>query len=567
MDAIITYHDRTKHHPERYARGPGGLDWATQPDPFRRFAGSPVLKLPLADRDDTPPAAILFGTVRVKDLQSHAAGTAPPRPFTLDALGLFFELSMGLSARKEIPGMSWYLRMNPSSGNLHPTEAYAVLPAREWLPGGAGVYHYAPLAHALEQRARRAPDARPDTAGFCVGLASITWREAWKYGERAFRYCQHDVGHALAALRYAAAALGWRVELLPEWDDAQLARLLGLDRPEDFADAERETPELLVRVMANETAEPPSGSGSICHSGGASVLASRLVSSLAPPAPVEWFGRANRLSRSHVGWPVIDEAIAVSERKVRVKDLRSHAAWGPPAPPACAHSSGQLIRQRRSAVDFDGVTGISREKFLAILDTTLPRASAPPFDAWPFPPRLHLVLFVHRVTGLEPGMYLWLREPADEEALRHAFSKISNWETPADLAPTVPLRRLGRGDLRDFARTLSCQQDIAADGAFSLGMLARFEPVLRERGAAAWRELFWESGMIGQALYLAAEAAGVRGTGIGCYFDDVLHRALGLTGHDWQSFYHFTIGAPVEDLRLRTAPPYAHLERENRVEG
>ncbi len=55
--------------------------------------------------------------------------------------------------------MSWYLRMNPSSGNLHPTEAYAVLPAREWLPGGAGVYHYAPLAHALEQRARQSPGA------------------------------------------------------------------------------------------------------------------------------------------------------------------------------------------------------------------------------------------------------------------------------------------------------------------------------------------------------------------------------------------------------------------------
>jgi SagB-type dehydrogenase family enzyme len=533
VDDIIAYHDRTKHHPERYARGPDGLDWATQPDPFRRFDGSPVLKLPLADRDDTPAAAILFG-----------AGAAPPQPFTLDALGLFFELSMGLSARKEIPGMSWYLRINPSSGNLHPTEAYAVLPALEWLPGGAGVYHYAPLDHALEQRARRLQGAKPDAVGFCVGLTSIIWREAWKYGERAFRYCQHDVGHALAALRYAAAALGWRVELLPEWDDARLARLLGLDRTEDFADAERETPELLVRVMVNETAEP--------------------APSPVPDAPVEWFGRANQLSRSHVGWPVIDEAIAVSERKApmadRVKDLRSHAAWSPPAPPACAHSSGQLIRQRRSAVDFDGVTGITREKFLAILDTTLPRASAPPFDAWPFPPRLHLVLFVHRVTGLEPGMYLWLRAPADAETLRHAFRDVPDWEVPADLAPTVPLRRLGRGDLRDFARTLSCQQDIAADGAFSLGMLARFEPVLRERGAAAWRELFWESGMIGQALYLAAEAAGVRGTGIGCYFDDVLHRALGLTGHDWQSLYHFTIGDPVEDLRLRTAPPYAHRE-------
>ncbi len=528
---IIAYHDRTKHHPERYANGPGGLDWVNQPDPFRRFTGAPVLRLPLAGADDTPPAANLFG-----------AATAASRPFTLGTVSLFFELSLGLSARKEIATSSWYLRINPSSGNLHPTEAYAVLPALEGLPGGAGVYHYAPLHHALEQRARWPQVAEPDAAGFHVGLTSITWREAWKYGERAFRYCQHDVGHALAALRFAAAALGWRVQLLPEWDDAHLARLLGLDRAEDFADAERETAELLVRVIVNEAA----------------------ATTLSPTASnaIEWFGRANRLSDSRVEWPVIDEAIAASERNAasaKQSEAGELVAWPPPSPTACGHSAGQLIRQRRSAVDFDGVTSISRETFLAILDTTLPRTSAPPFDAWPFPPRLHLVLLVHRVTGLDPGLYLWLRSPADAVALRQAFRVNLYWEAVTDSAIAAPLYRLGRGDLGDFARTLSCHQDIAADGAFSLGMLARFELVLRERGAAAYRELFWESGMIGQALYLAAEAAGVRGTGMGCYFDDVLHRALGLVGHDWQSLYHFTIGGPVEDLRLRTAPPYAHL--------
>ena len=121
-------------------------------------------------------------------------------------MGLFLELSLGLSARKEIAGSSWYLRINPSSGNLHPTEGYAVLPALAGLPGGAGAYHYAPRHHALEQRSRWPQRAESDAAGFHVGLTSITWREAWKYGERAFRYCQHDTGHALAALRYAAAA-------------------------------------------------------------------------------------------------------------------------------------------------------------------------------------------------------------------------------------------------------------------------------------------------------------------------------------------------------------------------
>jgi SagB-type dehydrogenase family enzyme len=531
-DDIIAYHDRTKHHPDRYARGPSGLDWATQPDPFRRFAGSPLLQLPLNDRDDTPAAAVLFG-----------AGVTPPQPFTLATLGLLFELSMGLSARKEIPGMGWYLRMNPSSGNLHPTEAYAILPAMSWLPGGAGVYHYAPLAHTLEQRSRWPHAATSATDGFYVSLSSIVWREAWKYGERAFRYCQHDVGHALGAFRYAAAALGWRVELLPAWDDANLARLLGLDRSDDFTDAERETPELLVRVKVNETAEP----------------APSFTDSAAA-----WFGRANRLSRAHVEWPVIDEAIAVTERNAPMAEKSVvPGVWPLPAPPVCTHSAAQLIRQRRSAVDFDGVTGITREKFLAILDATLPRTFSAPFDVWPFSPRLHLVLFVHRVSGLEPGMYLWLRDPTHEESLRCAFHGVSEWEVPGDLPSTAPLRRLKRGDMREFARNLSCHQDIAADGAFSLGMLARFEPVLRERGAAAWRELFWESGMIGQALYLAAEAAGMRGTGIGCYFDDVLHQMLGLTGHDWQSLYHFTIGYPVEDLRLRTAPPYEHLKRSD----
>jgi nitroreductase len=407
--------------------------------------------------------------------------------------------------------------------------------------GGAGVYHYAPLQHALEQRARQTPIDLSASTGFHVALTSINWREAWKYGERSFRYCQHDAGHALAALRFAAATLGWRVRLLPEWDDVHLARLLGLDRAEDFADAERETPELIVRVLVNqavETAIPPN-----------------------PSNAIEWYGRANRLSDTHRAWPVVDEAVAATERLTSgvQQSYAFDSVTSPPSPPASGYSAGQLIRRRRSAVSFDGVTGMSRESFLAILDTTLPRASAPPFDAWPFPPRLHLVLFVHRVTGLEPGLYLWLRAPADGVGLRQSFSEKFDWEAVADSTVNASLYRLGKGNLLEFARTLSCHQDIAADGAFTLGMLAHFEPILRERGAAAYRELFWEAGMIGQALYLAAEAAGVRGTGIGCYFDDVLHRELGLTGHVWQSLYHFTIGCPVEDSRLRTVSPYAHL--------
>ena len=62
--------------------------------------------------------------------------------------------------------------------------------------------------------------------------------------------------------------------------------------------------------------------------------------------------------------------------------------------------------------------------------------------------------------------------------------------------------------------------------------------------------------MIGQTLYLEAEAAGIRATGIGCFFDDEVHQLLGLRNEDWQSLYHFTVGGPLDDGRLTTLQPY-----------
>jgi hypothetical protein len=114
-------------------------------------------------------------------------------------------------------------------------------------------------------------------------------------------------------------------------------------------------------------------------------------------------------------------------------------------------------------------------------------------------------------------------------------------------------------DARALATELCCRQNIAGDGAFCLAMIAKFEPAMREHGPWFYRRLFWETGVIGQVLYLEAEAAGVRATGIGCYFDDPMHEVMGFKDARFQSLYHFTIGAPVEDPRLTTLPPYQAL--------
>jgi hypothetical protein len=120
----------------------------------------------------------------------------------------------------------------------------------------------------------------------------------------------------------------------------------------------------------------------------------------------------------------------------------------------------------------------------------------------------------------------------------------------------VPFYRLQGGDVRGIARQVSCHQEIASDGCFSLGMLTEFEEPLARFGPWFYRRLFWECGLIGQVLYLEAEAAGMRGTGIGCFFDDAVHQLLGLETKRFQSLYHFTVGYPIEDRRLLTLPAY-----------
>jgi hypothetical protein len=136
------------------------------------------------------------------------------------------------------------------------------------------------------------------------------------------------------------------------------------------------------------------------------------------------------------------------------------------------------------------------------------------------------------------------------------------WEPVAQNDPNDPndpndLFLLVPADSGPTAMRVSCDQAIASDGFFSLAMVARVEASLRDRGEWFYRRLFWECGVIGQVLYLEAEAAGGRATGIGCFYDDAVHELLGLAGHGWQSLYHFSMGMPVDDSRLGTEPGYA----------
>ena len=543
-EVVIAYHERTKHHRHRFAASLGYMDWATQPDPFRRYAGADLVRLPLPKAGRPLPY-----------WQLYATGTVPPEPLSVKSVSLFFRYALSLTAWKRLHETSWALRANPSSGDLHPTEGYAILPAIEGLGDTLAVYHYAPREHTLERRA--VLDAKlwseffapfPERS-FLVGLSSVHWREAWKYGERAFRYCQHDVGHALATMCIAAAALGWKLVLLDGVGDAAVSRLLGLGRHEDFGEAEREEPELLALIAPDCPSTVPRYLNEVTADSGG----------------VRWHGRANTLSPQHSAeWPVINEIARATRHSGNVSITENVSTFpteddlfGTPVRQGLL-SAEKAILGRRSALAMDGSTAISQAAFFRMLARLIPTQDqrSMPWNAIGWRPRIHLGLFVHRIDGLSPGLYALPRDPDKLAALKKVMRREFRWQHVPTCPPGLPLYLLQEGDCRALASAVSCGQDIAGNGAFSLGMIADYLDSLTTYGVGFYRNLFWEAGMVGQVLYLEAEEAGIQSTGIGCYFDDPVHEVFGINSREWQSFYHFSVGGPVEDVRLTTLPAY-----------
>lgn len=537
---MLAYHARTRHHPGRYAEGPGYLDWEQQPDPFRRWEGAPAVPLDLVPPG---PAPRYEAACRV--------GGVPPRPLDRAALSQLFMDALALTAWKKAGDATWPLRVDPSSGNLHPTEGYLLAPAVAGLSEAPGIWHYQPHAHALEQRCALTEEEWAElSAGLpapcvLVALTSIWWRESWKYGERAWRYCQLDLGHCLGTFAFAAAGLGWQAHLLEGPTDPQLQALLGLARaapgqPEE----ERDRPEALLVLAPADAAFD--------------AAAWRLILA---PAPGRFLGRPNRLSAEVRAWPVIAQAHEAGRK------LGEGGPTDADPPPPWVEDSGAalglrpLVHQRRSAVDMDGHTGITRAAFLQVVRRLLPGQGAVPWSSLPGRPRVHLAFFVHRVADLAPGLYWLCRDPEAAAAQRGLLDPAFRWEP---VEPDLPLFLLREGDQRAVAQGLSCGQAIAADGVFAVAMLGELALCLQRWGPWAWRRLHWEAGLIGQVLYLEAEATGIRGTGIGCFFDDPTHQLL-LRPEAWREdrlvdLYHFTAGGPVDDPRLQTLPAYAHRE-------
>lgn len=546
LQTVKDYHQRTKHRPGAYARSAGYMDWANQPLPYRLYQDTDKIYLPLGQGCNDSPASDLF--------QQSACSVAA---ISLQNIASLLQNSLGLSAWKSYNGTEWALRINPSSGNLHPTECYLLLPELQSSAVGSSdlkkihSVHYNPYLNCLEKRAVLTDSSAEflvEAKGFAIVLTSIAWREAWKYGERAYRYCQHDLGHALGALNIAANLNGWNVTVLDEFSNAKVDSLLGLNQ----------SPQLAQEVEYVDC---------VCWVSAKPADLHKVKQWLNQLGDFNYTGQANQLSQLHQDWPIINAVFKASHQldfSFISEETKTSSGYAVNSEyvincikslPSDESAQG-LIQQRRSAQSFDREASIiSSELFLTQLQKTLPTQSVP-FSVLPQAAQVNLLLFIHNVQGIDSGLYVWVRNTKHLQDLKSAMHSNFEWQ---QCYPDKPLYLLKKGNYRRVAKALSCEQDIAADSAYSLGMLARFEESL-DYSASQYPLLFWETGLIGQVLYLAAENDDLRATGIGCFFDDLVHDLLGLKDQQWQSLYHFTIGKQIDDARISTKPAYFHLQ-------
>jgi SagB-type dehydrogenase family enzyme len=461
------------------------------PDPFRHYEGVPVVDLP-ADppAPKTPALEVLEGV----------SGTTPvvDGPTLLSQL-LFYSAAISASKRVPSTGDRYALRVNPSSGNLHPTEFHFLTQGlKQWADG---LYHYRPSAHMAEQRAlgNCELNVARSSAPIIFVLTSIVWREAWKYRDRAYRYCLHDIGHAWQALALAARAIGCDSFAVGHFPDDAVAEFCRL--PED------ESPMLIVELRGGSIPlREPDASGTVWHD-----------------------GHANQLSRKRTAYVRIDEvhaATKLSELASGVSVAESASTGSGeiklPPPDSSKRSFGEVARTRRSALDF---LGGAQSMSLTQLSVILAEASQPFSADFAGARFIQLYLYSHRVDGLQAGVYRFWPEPGELEQVRI-------------------------GDQRVAAAGLSLGQDLAGNACITFSMIGDLERAVRAHSDRGYRYVHFEAGAIGHRLYLAAEALGLGATGIGAFYDEEVHRYLNLEPGQGQVIYHFAIGYPIPDSRI-----------------
>jgi SagB-type dehydrogenase family enzyme len=211
---------------------PNEEPWAGPP--FKEYAHVPSITLP-GPRDVGVP----LGEAIRRRVSCRAFRAAP---LALDELSTILSLGYGVLGVVHLGAREHLERPVPSGGGLYPLEFYLIVRQVDGLQ--PGLYHYAPLTHALE-RLKQIEFSDPfisqlfmnqpylAAAGVVLIITAVVDRLMHKYADRGYRYILLEAGHAAQNMCLAAASLDLGALPLGGFFDRYLADLLQLDLEEE----------------------------------------------------------------------------------------------------------------------------------------------------------------------------------------------------------------------------------------------------------------------------------------------------------------------------------------------
>ncbi len=506
------YHERTKYDPETIATKNKGLDWESQPIPFKDYKVGANFDLKPYLKDD-----------------SQAFTTEPHKSWR--RLSRLLLCSYGLTARIEtMMGSPMYLRAAPSAGGLYPAEVYLISRGTSLLP--RGLYNYQSRTHSLVHfwenevwlSLQDGCFSHPvlEKTELALVITAIFYRSAWRYDDRAYRRIFLDTGHLLGNIELASALTGYRPHLIGGFADQKINDLLYLNPDSEGAiaivplsDFKEEknwlsSPTALPSNTQFDYPEIPDG---------------KLLAYLHQATQIEVDG--NRQVQQKQANDI--EITKPRDDKynfpfcTKVSTATNPIDWGNQTPDGLAPLNLEnTILKRRSTRGYNGAN-LTFDELKLLLDFTYQPQHYinQQLDQSPDYFDLSLIetfIAVSGVTDLEEGCYYYA--PKAQE-----------------------LRQIRFKNFRRELHYLCLGQDLGRDAGVVLFHTADLKQAVAKYGDRAYRYLHMDAGHLGQRLNLAAIYLGLGVSGIGGFFDAQVNEVLGIPT-DEAVLYITTLGRP-----------------------
>ena len=456
------YHKATDY--TRSSLGGGGMFRSRRPDPVKTYDNLQMLRLPdPAELPDMPYSEVILGKTE-----------GPRGRLDFKTLSRMLACSHIVTASASTGRGKFYFRSVPSAGALYPTELYVSAMGLNGLEDG--ISHHQIIGWELA--ALRSGDFSEEWAeltgssapALIFPITSVFARSAWKYGNRAFRYCCLDAGHLAEALMLAATAEGLRAEVHVFEDAVAANELLCID-------GEREGALCAVSIKVDTEdggqKEPCPARDKLHDAGGSSGGTT--------PEILE----AYRMSMG----PGVSADARISSDDLGLDLIGTDKL--PEKPAAVTESFAETVHKRRSERRY--ADNLSKDETLSMLSMLrgVPDVAC------------RLAVVCGGAEGLADGLHL------------------------IDLQGGL-LAQAGSVDIRERLAEACLGQGFVARGSLVFVMLSDLEALQERFGAGGYRRALIEAGRQSHRIYLAATSLGLSACGIGAYFDHEVRDILGL---------------------------------------